>query len=324
MTALEPRVSVVTPFYNGAEYLRACLDSVLRQTFGNFEYLLIDNHSKDGASEIAREYAARDSRIRVIVPPSFLPQVENYNFALSQAAPDSDFIKMVAADDWLFPECLRQMVTLASKNPRVAIVSSYRLRGSLVDARDFVPEQPVMSGRDACRLHLLQGVFLFGSPTTVMYRADVVRDRNPFFVLDRLHPDTEAIFEILAKNDFGFVPQILSFSRTQLESEMGSRRAFGPEALDRFLMVAQYGPLYLDEHEQRAELKKAQRWHYSTMAQGLLAQTFGHKSEDFWRYHQRGLHSVGQRLRPELLVAGVARVLVRGLLSPIILKGRTQ
>jgi glycosyltransferase involved in cell wall biosynthesis len=324
MTALEPRVSVVTPFYNGAEYLRACLDSVLRQTYRNFEYLLIDNHSKDGASEIAREYAARDSRIRVIVPPSFLPQVENYNFALSQAAPESAFIKMVAADDWLFPECLREMLTLARENPRVAIVSSYRVRGSVVDARDFEPEQPVMSGRDACRLHLLEGVFLFGSPTTVMYRADVVRDRSPFFVLDRLHPDTEAIFEILAKNDFGFVPRILSFSRTQLESEMGSRRAFGPEALDRFLMVAQYGPLYLNEHEQRAELKKAQRWHYSTMAQGLLSQLFGHKSEDFWRYHRRGLQSVGQRLQPELLAAAMARVLVRGLLSPIILKGRTQ
>ena len=324
MSALEPRVSVVTPFYNGAEYLRACLDSVLRQTYRNFEYLLIDNHSKDGASEIAREYAARDSRIRVIVPPSFLPQVENYNFALNQAAQDADFIKMVAADDWLFPECLRQMVTLGAENPRVAIVSSYRLRGSVVDARDFVPEQRVMSGRDACRLHLLKGVFLFGSPTTVLYRADVVRDRNPFFVLDRLHPDTEAIFEILAKNDFGFVPQILSFSRTQLESEMGSRRAFGPEALDRFLMVAQYGPLYLDEREQRTELKKAQRWHYSTMAQALLAQSFGHKSDGFWRYHRRGLQSVGQRLQPELLAAAVARVLVRGMLSPIILKGRTQ
>ena len=61
-----PFVSVVTPFYNTAEYLAECIESVLRQDHANFEYLLADNCSTDGSLEIAERYAAQDARIRVI------------------------------------------------------------------------------------------------------------------------------------------------------------------------------------------------------------------------------------------------------------------
>lgn len=316
-TTAEPLVSVVTPFYNGATYLRECVESVLSQTYRNFEYLLIDNHSQDGAAEIAREIAARDPRVRVIQPPRFLPQIDNFNFALEQASPSAAYVKMVAGDDWLYPACLSEMVGLASPHPRVAIVSAYRLRGAQVDGSGIDPQQRVLSGREVCRLHLLRGVFVFGSPTTVLYRADVVRKRVPFFVPGRHHPDTDAAFEILAGEDFGFVHQILTFSRTQAESEMGSRRFFVPEALDRYLSVAQYGARYLTAEEQDLALKKATRWQYSVLAQGLLVKHLGGHNDAFWEYHRKGLVSIGERVRPELLVAGLARVAARGLLSPI-------
>ncbi|RYZ04675.1 MAG: glycosyltransferase family 2 protein [Myxococcales bacterium] len=313
----QPLVSVVTPFYNGAQYLRECAESVLAQSYGNFEYLLIDNHSQDGASEIAREMAARDPRVRVIQPPRFLPQVENFNFALEQASPHAAYVKMVAGDDWLYPNCLTEMVGLAAQHPSVAIVSAYRMRGAEVDGSGIDPQVHVLSGRDVCRLHLLHGVFVFGSPTTVLYRADVVRKRAPFFVLGRPHPDTDAAFEILYTEDFGFVHQILTFSRTQPESEMGSRRFFVPEALDRYLSVAQFGARYLTGDEQDLALKKATRWEYSVLAQGFLAKQLGREGDDFWQYHHKGLTSIGERARPELLAAGLVRVVARGLLSPI-------
>lgn len=317
MPGAEPRVTVVTPFYNGKEYLRECVESVLAQTYSNFEYVLVDNHSQDGASELARELAQRDARIKLVSPPSFLPQVDNYNYALTRASADSVYVKMVAADDWLFPDCLREMVTLADSDPAVAVVSSYRMLGSQVDdARGFVPASTIMPGREACRLHLLKGLFLFGSPTTVLYRADVVQSRNPFFVDGHLHPDTEAAFELLAERKFGFIPKILTFSRTQAESEMGSRRLFGPQALDRYLMVHQYGQKYLSQEEQRDCLSQARRWHYSIMAQGWLAERLGQGSDGFWKYHERGLSSVGEQVRPALLAAALARLTARTLISP--------
>lgn len=313
----EPLVSVVTPFYNGAQYLRQCVESVLKQTHANLEYVLVDNHSRDGASELARELAASDPRVRVVSPPTFLAQDDNFNFALEQASPAAAYVKMVFADDWLFPNCLSEMVSLAEAHPSVAIVSSYRLRGTQVDGNGVDPERNVLSGREVCRMHLLNGVFLFGSPTTLLYRGSVVRSRRPFFGSNRLHCDTEAAFEVLEKHDFGFVPQILSFSRVQADSEMGSRRFFVPEALDRLLMVSQYGPVYLTPREHQLALRKASRWHYSVLAQGFLAQRLGGANDDFWDYHRRGLDNIGQRVRPLPLAAALARVTLRGIFSPL-------
>jgi len=313
----EPLVSVVTPFYNGAAYLRQAAESVLRQTYRNLEYVLVDNHSKDGASEIARDIAAGDPRVRVVSPPTFLAQDDNFNYAVEQASPNSKYVKMLFGDDWLFPTCLSEMVALAEAHPRVGIVSSYRLRGPNVDGNGIDPERTVLSGREVCRMHLLSSVFLFGSPTTLLYRSDMVRARRPFFAPNRLHTDTEAAFEVLEHNDFGFVPQILSFSRTQTDSEMGSRRFFVPEALDRLLMVTQYGPRYLTPEEHRTALKKASRWHYSVLAQGLIASPFAGSNSEFWQYHRRGLDNIGGRVQPLPLAAAVARVTLRGLLSPV-------
>ena len=59
-----PLVSVVTPVYNGEEHLRECVESVLRQTYENWEYVIVDNCSTDGTAEIAAEYATPTTRIR--------------------------------------------------------------------------------------------------------------------------------------------------------------------------------------------------------------------------------------------------------------------
>ena len=62
-TAAQPFLSVVTPFYNTQAYLKECIESVLGQSYRNFEYILVDNCSNDGSLDIAEYYAKRDSRI---------------------------------------------------------------------------------------------------------------------------------------------------------------------------------------------------------------------------------------------------------------------
>src|SRR3954469_16946223 len=101
----QPLVSVVTPFFNTADYLGECIESVLRQTYSRFEYILVDNQSTDGSSEIAARFAKRDPRIRLIRNATFLDQVPNYNGAIRQISPDSKYLKVVLADDLIFPEC---------------------------------------------------------------------------------------------------------------------------------------------------------------------------------------------------------------------------
>ena len=65
MEKRNPKISVIVPVYNVEQYLRRCIDSILSQTFSDFELLLIDDGSKDKSGDICDEYAAKDARIRV-------------------------------------------------------------------------------------------------------------------------------------------------------------------------------------------------------------------------------------------------------------------
>src|SRR5690349_20709890 len=97
-----PYVSVVTHFYNTAAYLEQCIESVLNQSYQNFEYILVNNCSTDGSAAVAHRYAVLDSRLRVLKPARFLTQMQNYNYSLRQISAKSRYCKIVQADDWLF------------------------------------------------------------------------------------------------------------------------------------------------------------------------------------------------------------------------------
>jgi glycosyltransferase involved in cell wall biosynthesis len=310
-----PLVSVVTPFHNTAAFLDECISSVLAQTCRDFEYVLLDNCSDDGSTEIALRHAAADSRIRYLRNATLLPQVPNYNHAMAQASPGARFVKVVQADDALFPRCLEEMVALAEAHPSVAVVSSYRLRGRTVEGAGLARERQVLSGRDACRLHLVEDVYLFGSPTTVMFRADVVRSRTPFWAEGRLHEDTEAVYEILADRAFGFVHQVLSFSRLDAGSITGRVSDFGPDLLDKLILFELHGRRLLspDEFELHAGGHRARYLRF--LAEAWLRR----RDADFWSYHRQGLRSIGEDLAPLRIARQVAPALAAAQLPPALL-----
>lgn len=62
----QPLVTVITPVYNGQEYIAECIQSVLDQTYSRWEYLIVDNCSQDRSLEIARQFASKDARIRIV------------------------------------------------------------------------------------------------------------------------------------------------------------------------------------------------------------------------------------------------------------------
>src|SRR5579872_7007531 len=108
-----PLVSIVTPVYNGEAYLEECIESVLAQTYTNFEYIIVNNCSKDRTGEIAERYALKDPRIRVFHNDKLLPVIANHNHAFSLMSPGSKYCKVVSGDDLIFPDCVMKMVELA-------------------------------------------------------------------------------------------------------------------------------------------------------------------------------------------------------------------
>ncbi len=310
MTA--PVVSVVTPFYNTADHLAECIESVLRQTWGRFEYVLVNNCSTDGSREIAASYAARDTRIRLIDQPVFLDQTANYNSALQAISPESRYCKMVQADDWIFPRCLEEMVGVAERDRAIGVVGSMHFFGDQLQFTGMPPEVAVYEGKDICRRQLLAHHYFMGNPTTLLFSAGCVRERVPFFVPGRFADDLEACFDILRDHRFGYVAQVLSYVRVRGESIMGVRSHQDPIAASYYVTVRKYGPVYLGADERRP-LERAVARNY-WMKLGLAAWLL--RERGYWEFQRARLAEVGERIRWRNVAAGAARVALHAVLHP--------
>jgi len=107
-------VSICIPTYNGATYIAETLESILAQTFSNFEVLVVDDQSTDDTLDIAGSYAVRDARIRLVQNPHNLGLVGNWNRCIELAK--GEWIKFVFQDDLLAPDCLDKMIGFLQKS----------------------------------------------------------------------------------------------------------------------------------------------------------------------------------------------------------------
>jgi glycosyltransferase involved in cell wall biosynthesis len=308
-----PRVSVVTPFFNTAAYLDQCIESVLAQTLTDFEYLLVDNLSTDGSREIAERHARKDSRIRVIENPKHVGQVENYNGALARISAGSRWVKIVQADDALYPECLARMVEAGERDARIGLVSALYMKGDEPRGGGLPIGQTHLPGRDVCRRMLLGNCFPIGSPSAVLYRADLVRARQPFYELGRYHEDTEAAYELLLDHDFGFVHQVLAFLRTDNISIMSAVRRFNPDPLDHLLVLERYGPKTLTAEEYALQRGREWRAYMGFLGESVLRR----REPAFWKYHREGLAQGGHALGWRQLLPATVRAAGRLALEPL-------
>jgi glycosyltransferase involved in cell wall biosynthesis len=292
----EPFVSVLTPVYNGALYLRACMDSVLAQTYANWEYIIVNNCSTDGTLEIAEEYARRDRRIRVSGNPRLLDVIANHNRAFSLISPGSKYTKVVSADDWLFPDCLRQVVGVAEANPSVGIVGSYQLSGGGTDWRawrvrwtELPYPSTVVPGRQVCRAQMLNGVYVFGTPTSLLYRSDLVRAHDRFYPNSTAEADTSCCYRCLQTSDFGFVHQVLSYERIHEQTVSAQSRSLNAYQSSRLGDLVEYGPSFLTTEELRERVPEVLNDYYRYLAVSL----FHFRDRAFWTYHKRRLEECG-------------------------------
>ena len=313
-----PFVSIVTPVYNGDEYLEQCIRSVIGQSHDDFEYIICDNHSKDRSGDIARDYASRDSRIRVISPPTFLSQGKNFNFALQQISSRSAYCKMLFGDDWLFPDCVKALTQVATESSTVGLASSYRLVETTPDGFGLRPERTFFSGREVARAHLLGTAYAFGNPSQVLYRSDLVRARAPhFFTEHLLNFDMDVAFRLLEHHDFGFVHQVLSFSRFQEGAITVGIVAYNNWFVSRYMEVLDYGPTFLAPDEYERCLDQVTRQFYTGLGEVWWKDRFRrHKREDFWKFQRDQLATTGRTLDTTLLRRGIRDALLKAIGHP--------
>ncbi|MPY90336.1 MAG: glycosyltransferase [Luteitalea sp.] len=310
---MKPLVSVVTPVYNGEQHLAEAIRSVLNQTYTNFDYTIGNNCSTDRTLEIAQEFAARDNRIRIHNNTEFLDVVGSMNKAFTLISPESKYCKLVSADDWLFPNCIAEMVEIAERYPSVGMVTSYVLSDSRVGWDGLPYPSPVTNGREICRKRFLESLKVFGGPSASLIRSDILRAQRPFYNPRNFHGDNEAYLSLLKSHDFGFVHQVLSFCRLGESSPTTwNLRRVGSYLIGDIEELLHFGAEYLTTEELDRVLRKKTRAYYKFLTQNVLEL----KGKEFWDYHRKKTRELGIPISYSRLAGHVSLRLLDLLLNP--------
>lgn len=302
-----PFVSILTPVFNGETYLRPCIESVLRQTYQDWEYIFVDNCSQDATPEIIQEYARQDRRIRVVTNRSFVGIIENHNVAFSQISPKADYCKVVQADDWIYPECIEKFVRFCEANPTVSLATAYRLDGDQVGLKGLLPEsRSVFSSAEIVRRFFDdQSRDIFGSPTSYFLRAEPVRAHPPFFNPRNIYADVEACIKILRAGDFGFIHEVLTFTRRPADSQTPRSHYLRVTFPSYLWIMKNHGEFFLDDGEMRTLIRKHLKLYYQVMARDLIHLR---RNGEYWRYHFRSLREVGHPFSAFRLLAALPQL----------------
>lgn len=127
-----PTISIIVPVYKVEKYIHRCVDSILGQTFADFELILVDDGSPDNCGAICDEYAAKDSRVVVIHQQNGgLSAARNAGIDWAFANSDSQWLSFIDSDDWVHPEYLHRLLDAAvAHNVSVSICGYEQTEGS--------------------------------------------------------------------------------------------------------------------------------------------------------------------------------------------------
>lgn len=212
--------SVIIPVYNVESYLRACLDSLLVQSFSDWETICVNDGSTDGSAAILEEYVAKDNRIKVISQSnSGTATARNTGLRAAQG----DYIFFLDSDDWIEPDSLRLLANRL-RGEDILCFSGKRYIESTGDflPADFLPEKTFESGMDYYNENaLLPRDFAFVCVVLRVYNRDFLLRNGLFFDDDISYEDNLWVPKVLyhAKT-VTVIPDVLYLYRIREGSKM--------------------------------------------------------------------------------------------------------
>jgi glycosyltransferase involved in cell wall biosynthesis len=208
-------VSVVVPSYNNSRFIEATMDSILAQSFKDFELVVADHSSTDGTWEKLQHYGA-DPRVRLLRTDTGGGAPRNWEQVT--AAGRAELVKLVCGDDIIYPDCLQLQVAAMDANPSVVLVAARRdlidARGGLVNARrGLAGLTGLVPGRVAVRHTVVAGSNIFGEPACVLMRRAALQQaggwdgRQPYVI------DEATYASVLLLGDFFGIDESLAAFR---------------------------------------------------------------------------------------------------------------
>lgn len=219
MCCKTPKVSIALPVYNGEKYMREAIESVLAQTFKDFELIICDNASTDQTEKICREYTNKDRRIRYYRNEKNLGCAKNFNRAFELSS--SKYFKWIAADCTIEPEFLQRCVDLLDIDSEIILACTHNVGRIEMDDVTICRKGNFALRSDAAhqrfRNALKRVVAKRGNaPIWAVMRSDVLRETSllrPF-----IGADDCLLLQLALKGQFGQVPEFLTLLRRHPES----------------------------------------------------------------------------------------------------------
>ncbi|MET3928978.1 glycosyltransferase involved in cell wall biosynthesis [Lysobacter sp. OAE881] len=251
-TAKPPRVSVVVPAYNNAEFIAATLESILAQDYDDFEVVVADHSSTDETAQVIARFA-HDSRLRILAPtPRGGGAKANWTRVTANAR--GDLVKLVCGDDLIEPTALSEQVAAFDANPDAVLVACKRrlidANGEVVlESRGLQGINGVLPGRRAVRATVLAGTNIFGEPACVLMKRDVLEQVGGW------------------DSEFPYLIDQMSYSKVMLQGSM--------VALDRTLASFRISATQWSVRLVREQASQAAGYHRALQARnpGLLSAT---------------------------------------------------
>jgi glycosyltransferase involved in cell wall biosynthesis len=216
-----PRLSIGMPVYNGEHYLRSAVDSILHQDFTDFELIISDNASSDLTSQICKEYARKDRRIRYFRNESNIGATGNYNRVFDLAR--GQFFKWASHDDEVHPSFLRRCLESFDHSPTdVVLVFS---KADIIDEAGRVmnqsPDTMRSSKRPFMRLASLIYHRQFAHPLWGLVRSDALRKTR---LMGCVEADHVLLGELGLLGNFVEIPEVLYRQRRHAKSAIEIHR----------------------------------------------------------------------------------------------------
>lgn len=213
-------VSIIVPIYNAEKYLDSCIQSVLRQTYTNWELILIDDGSTDKSGRIAEEYGFADERI------TFFHQKNlGVSLARNQGIDEAtgNYVVFLDADDELIEDCLAKTVNIAEETNADVVA------GRSCENQELFQDRIIWTGAEALENSLKDHLFTYSACAKLIRREFIGKTR---FTPDiRINEDSYFVFQLLCKqNVFVLTNDVIYFYRAN--SESSSRTVFSEKYFD--------------------------------------------------------------------------------------------
>ena len=170
---MNPSVSIIVPVYNAEKTIRRCIESILHQSCGDFELLVVDDGSPDSSGAICDAYAAGDARVRAFHKENGGVSAAR-NLALEQAR--GKYIQFLDSDDWITPDATLLLLRAAEEHEADLVISDfYRVVGGRVSVKGDIEEGSVLT-QEEYAAHMMENPadFYYGVLWNKLYRRSIV------------------------------------------------------------------------------------------------------------------------------------------------------